>query len=150
MRLKDARINLMGRPILPKTIQLRLTRGVQSPLGTIRNFMGTFDFTVHLAFADERGKPVELDGKQLVERLCEPLYEAFEGRVSPSVSESVLTLHCHFEEALARTALRRVLAVLFGIDLPQPPSEVYISDDNLVKPQLWRTTSPRHQRVFAC
>lgn len=110
--------------------------------------MQTFDFTVNLAFSNQKGEPVQLDGEKLIEDLADPLYEAFQGRVSPAVSESVLTFHCHFEQELSGTALMRVITVLFGIGLPQSPSEVYISENDLPMSGLWKTAGSPRQGAF--
>ncbi len=75
--------------------------------------MRTFDFTLRLDFEHD-GKSFVI-GEAFLDHVEGPLYDAFDGRITVSVSESTATLHCHIPANSIAIAVAQVVGALASL-----------------------------------
>ena len=80
--------------------------------------MRTFDFTLRLDF-EQHGKPFPI-GEEFLDQVEEPLYDAFDGRITVAVSESTATLHCHIPADSIVIAVAQVVGALASLGYRSP------------------------------
>lgn len=79
--------------------------------------MQTFDFTIRIASFDDEGNPRMIDGDEFLDRVEGPLFEAFGGDVTPSVSGSVAYLECMVSAPRISEAVEQVTDVMSTVGL---------------------------------
>lgn len=90
------------------------------------NAMTMQRFMIRVAFADDAsGQPI-LDGETFLDTVEDPLFEEFEGMVTPAVRDGYGELYCDVEAETREEAVSRVVRTLYSISfLPPSKPEAY-------------------------
>ena len=91
--------------------------------------MKMHDFVIKMSFqSGETDAPYVVDGEAFLDMVEDPLFEAFQGGVTPSVSETCAYLYCHVESDSLMNAVVRVARVMKGMGLGPGVLEMPVSE----------------------